>query len=154
MTVRDAAVAAMPLSGTVEYGGAILEVRDEFCYTAPVTQSKQTRIAYRVFAEPGARVAALYHTHPAAARLERASRFSAADVAASVQADVVSFVGIAATGDIRVFDPRQVRRASFGARGNFAKASYTPEFMEGHLVAQTAMNVRPPAQAISRTATP
>lgn len=124
----------MPLSGTVEYGGAILEVRDEFCYTAPVTQNKPTRIAYDVFTAPGERVAALYHTHPAAVRPRRAGRFSAADVASAERMRVKSFVGVAATGDIRVFDPRQARRANFGARGILARASYTPELMEGRLL--------------------
>jgi len=63
--MHAAALAAIGVSNVYESGGAIYATsEDAYYFTQPVTAHATTEIDYRVAAPAGARLIALYHTHP------------------------------------------------------------------------------------------
>lgn len=117
----DAATAAlrkaMPLSGTLEYGGAILESKGRFYFTEPVTSGRTGEISFSVLVPSTHRIAGIYHTHPDES--EDTLLFSDNDVAQAKSLGARSCIGVLRDRSIRVYDPgfmRTHRRAQAGTR--------------------------------------
>lgn len=127
-SINEAIVAAMKVAmvdHTSEYGGAIYQDGDKFCYTTPVTQNSNTSVDFRISKPAGTKLVALYHTHPD--RIGE-SEFSPSDLNLAKDMNLLSFIGFHKSQEIRVFDPNKEK---FSLKEN-RKAIRS----SGHLVAQ------------------
>jgi hypothetical protein len=125
---RAALAIAMPKSGKFEWGGILLRMDTSYFYTEAVTSSSGEFCEYSAQLPPAAVPAGLYHTHTAH---DMDGYFSAADIALARRIGVKSYVGVARTGRIRVFDPAtmhpyEVRRRNANY-GSLARGTVLPE---------------------------
>lgn len=118
--VRAALALALQDARRREYAGAIIEHRGRFFYTEPVSNGWREETDIDVEVPAGARVVALFHTHVSSAMAEY---FSAADIAAARRLGVKSYIGIAPSGRIRVFDPATMRPARVWKLERFGRIS-------------------------------
>jgi hypothetical protein len=100
---RAALQVALPLSERVEYGGVVFAMAGQYCFSVPIA-GNDVEVRYQVVLPEGVHLAAMYHTHPVSAPLHRRRRFSDADLALAVRLRVPSYLGVAGTGLVRVFD--------------------------------------------------
>jgi proteasome lid subunit RPN8/RPN11 len=103
----EAALAiAMEKKHNVEWGGFVLQLKDgRYAYTEAVTCGQRETCAYEGQLLPGARLAAIYHTHP---EHEADEYFSEADIATAIRHAVKSYIGVVAGRHMRVFDPESM----------------------------------------------
>ncbi len=119
-TVDDAAHAAllkaMPLSGSHEYGGAVMESEGVFYFTEPVTNGRTGEIAFAVQRPSTHRIVGIYHTHPDES--EHTLKFSPNDVRQAKALAVRSYIGVMRDRSIRVYDPATMRVERFRRSGS------------------------------------
>lgn len=96
-----------------ETGGAIYQnEKGEFCYSVPVGNKSAANIEFKVPAQEGLQLAAIYHTHPA--KNDEATNFSPHDVNVAEKLKLASYIKILRDGAIKKYEPG-VTRAEKGA---------------------------------------
>ncbi|MBI3564842.1 MAG: hypothetical protein HY079_06575 [Elusimicrobia bacterium] len=106
-SAEQAAVAglriAMARSGRYENGGAVVAKDGSFYRTEPVSNGDEGHIRFAVEVPAGARLVAIFHTHPDAGPQTRL--FSQDDVAEAAKLGLTSYIGVMDDRVIRRFTP-------------------------------------------------
>lgn len=104
-TPKEAVIAALkeaiPKSSQFEHAGALYEKDGKFFFTEPKSNGENDSVKVKVRFPKGAKLVALYHTHPDGRRSEV---FSPNDIAIATQLDIPYFMGHV-NGTVRVFKP-------------------------------------------------
>lgn len=101
---------AMRRSKRFEHAGAIYEQDGRFFFTDPEESGSRNEVGVSVRYPEGARLAALYHTHPRDSRRSRGTpsdTFSAADVQIADKLGLPYYLGAVEGSEMRVFKPGQ-----------------------------------------------
>lgn len=102
-TMDEAAVAALrPLvkgQPSVEHGGAIYKCAGYFYTSNAVTQNRKHKLSYTISRYKECELVATFHTHPAHDR--RSENFSKEDVQMAKTLNVVTYIGVCYSGNIR-----------------------------------------------------
>ncbi|MFI5344967.1 MAG: DUF4329 domain-containing protein [Elusimicrobiota bacterium] len=104
---------AMPLSGSYENGGFIAERDGEYFYSDPVSAHEEGHISFAAVIPAGARLAAIYHTHPGAS--SEYLLFSSDDVKEARALGVDSYIGVLDDHTVRRFEPGRTPTRPFAA---------------------------------------
>jgi hypothetical protein len=104
-----------------EMAGVIVQIGSKFFYTEPVGSSEYGHFNVRASYPKNAKVVAIYHDHPGIEKL--AEFFSIDDVNVAMELNLVSYIGIVDSHNIRRFTPGKSARIS--ASGSLTSAKYS-----------------------------
>lgn len=86
----------------VEYGGVVYQIGSSFYTSEPATLNEAEQVSFRIRLHKGAKLVALYHTHPGAGD---PSAFSECDIKMAELLNVPSYIIVQQTKQMEVFIP-------------------------------------------------
>lgn len=99
---------AQPRADEREFAGAVYRCGDRFGFTKPRTSGQGESVRIEVRLPPGAKLAAIFHTHPG--MVSEARFFSEGDTETAARLGVPSYMGIVRSGAVKVLRPGSFRR--------------------------------------------
>lgn len=104
-SLESAAIAGLTSANKhfgVEYGGVVYKIGDKYYFTNPITQNDNQQVQFAVRLHHGAKIVALFHTHPSA---QDSDEFSAMDIKVANALNVPSYIAVQESGEILVYKP-------------------------------------------------
>jgi proteasome lid subunit RPN8/RPN11 len=130
-TMDDAAKAgvsaAIAADTMTEYAGSVYTVGGKFFYTKVVSQKKDGGVDYRIQMPVGAKLVAIFHTHPSTDHGAEPKQFSKSDVNTAQKMGLVMYVGVIEDKTMIQYDPSR-DHPHFGAFEMFSN------FYGGHTI--------------------